>query len=52
MPQARLLNLVPGPRHGDTYTVSASLLRVGTTSELRLDMRNLHGNWVVTDVRG
>jgi hypothetical protein len=52
VPQARLLNLVPGPRHGDTYTVSASLLRVGTTSELRLDMRKLQGNWVVTDVRG
>ena len=52
VPQARVLNLVPGPRHGKTYTLSVSLLRVGTTSELRLEMRKVNGNWVVTDVRG
>ncbi|HWM63206.1 MAG TPA: hypothetical protein VNP96_04355 [Solirubrobacterales bacterium] len=52
VPRARVLNLVPGPRQGDTYTVSASLLRVGATSELRMKMTNLNGTWVVTDVRG
>jgi hypothetical protein len=52
VPKARVLNLVPGPRRGKTYTVSASLLRIGVTSELRLQMKNQAGNWVVTDVRG
>lgn len=52
VPKARVLNLVPGPRQGDVYTVSASLLRVGATSELRMKMTNLNGAWVVTDVRG
>jgi hypothetical protein len=52
VPKARVLNLVPGPRRGRAYTVSASLLRVGVTSELRLQMKNQAGNWVVTDVRG
>jgi hypothetical protein len=52
VPKARVLNLVPGPRRGKAYTVSASLLRVGITSELRLQMKNQAGNWVVTDVRG
>ena len=52
VPQARVLNLVPGPRRGKTYTVSASLLRIGTTSELRLELKKKNGNWVITDVRG
>ena len=39
VPKAKVLNVVPGPRHGDTYTLSVSLLRVGVTSELRLDMQ-------------
>jgi hypothetical protein len=52
VPKARVLNLVPGPRRGKAYTVSASLLRVGVTSELRLQMKNQAGNWMVTDVRG
>lgn len=52
VPKARVLNLVPGPRSGNVYTVSASLLRVGVTSELRLKMTTLNGAWVVTDVRG
>ncbi|HEY8083699.1 MAG TPA: hypothetical protein VIE64_09150 [Solirubrobacterales bacterium] len=52
VPQARVLNLVPGPRQAKTYTISASLLRVGTTSELRLRMQKLDGAWVITDVRG
>lgn len=52
VPKARVLNLVPGPRRGKAYTVSASLLRLGVTSELRLQMKNQAGKWVVTDVRG
>jgi hypothetical protein len=39
VPKAKVLNVVPGPHQGDTYTLSVSLLRVGVTSELRLDVR-------------
>jgi hypothetical protein len=52
VPKARVLNLVPGPRSGKAYTVSVSLLRVGVTSELRLQIEKQNGDWVVTDVRG
>ncbi len=54
VPKAKVLNLVPGPRRGDTYTLSASLLRVGVTSELRIDMQRDEktGEWRVTDVLG
>jgi hypothetical protein len=53
IPKARVVNLVPGPRAGKAYTVSVSLLRVGLTSELRLDLlKQGKGKWVVTDVRG
>jgi hypothetical protein len=52
VPQARVVNLVAGPRAGRAYTVSVSLLRVGLTSELRLEMQKLSGDWVITDVRG
>jgi hypothetical protein len=52
VPKARVLNLVPGPRAGKAYTVSVSLLRVGLTSELRLELNRTNGQWVVTDVRG
>jgi len=52
VPQARVVNLVPGPRAGKAYTVSVSLLRVGLTSELRLELRKKQGEWLVTDVRG
>ncbi|HXS32989.1 MAG TPA: hypothetical protein VN758_04340 [Solirubrobacterales bacterium] len=54
VPQAKVLNLVPGPQHGDTYTLSVSLLRVGVTSELRIDMQRdkKTGEWRVTDVLG
>jgi hypothetical protein len=51
VPKARVLNIVVGPTHDSTYTVSASLLRVGTTSELRLDMKRTP-HWQVTDVTG
>lgn len=52
VPKARVVNLVPGPRAGKAYTVSASLLRVGLTSELRLELNKKKGQWLVTDVRG
>ncbi|MEX0973380.1 MAG: hypothetical protein WDZ46_09020 [Solirubrobacterales bacterium] len=52
VPKARVLNLVAGPRAGKAYTVSASLLRVGLTSELRLELSKKRGAWLVTDVRG
>lgn len=52
VPKARVVNLVAGPRAGKAYTVSVSLLRVGLTSELRLEMNKKDGTWLVTDVRG
>jgi hypothetical protein len=52
VPKAKVVNLVPGPRAGRAYTVSVSLLRVGLTSELRLEMKRQKGEWLVTDVRG
>lgn len=52
VPKARVVNLVPGPRAGKAYTVSVSLLRVGLTTELRLELNRKSGSWVVTDVRG
>jgi hypothetical protein len=54
VPKAKVLNIVPGPRHGDTYTLSVSLLRVGVTSELRIEMQydKKHKSWRVTDARG
>lgn len=52
VPKARVVNLVPGPRAGKAYTVSVSLLRVGLTSELRLELSKKNGSWTITDVRG
>lgn len=54
VPKAKVLNVVPGPHQGDTYTLSVSLLRVGVASELRLDMQRdeKSGEWRVTDVLG
>lgn len=54
VPKAKVLNVVPGPRHGGTYTLSASLLRVGVTSELRIDVQRDEktDEWRVTDVLG
>jgi len=54
VPKAKVLNVVPGPRSGDTFTLSASLLRVGVTSELRIDVQReqASGEWRVTDVLG
>ena len=52
VPKAKVLNVVAGPHHGDTYTLSVSLLRVGVTSELRLDLeRNpKSGEWEVDEL--
>lgn len=54
VPRAKVVNLVPAPSHGGVYPVSVSLLRVGLTSELRLDMEKdeKSGDWQVTDVLG
>jgi hypothetical protein len=53
VPKAKVVNVVPGPSQGDVYSVSVSLLRVGLTSELRLEMQKLKGDgWRVTNVLG
>jgi hypothetical protein len=53
VPQAKVVNVVAGPSKGSVYTVSVSLLRVGVTSELRLEMEQGVGNkWQVTNVFG
>jgi hypothetical protein len=53
VPKAKVLNVVAGPSHGGVYTVSVSLLRVGVSSELRLDMEKLpKDGWRVTNVLG
>jgi hypothetical protein len=53
VPKAKVLNLVPGPRFGEQYTVSVSLLRVGITSELRLTLqKEKDGEWRVAQILG
>ncbi len=52
VPRARVLNVVPGPRRGASVSVSVSLLRVGATSELRLQLQQYRRKWLVSDVRG
>jgi hypothetical protein len=54
VPKAKVLNIVPGPRQGEAYTLSVSLLRLGVTSELRVTMQRdkASGEWQVTDVLG
>lgn len=54
VPQAKVLNIVSGPRHGETQTLSVSLLRLGVTSELRVTVERdkASGEWRVTDVIG
>ena len=46
VPKAKVLNVVPGPAQGDdTFAFSISLLRLGVTSELRVDVQcNKKGN--------
>ncbi|HET9677264.1 MAG TPA: hypothetical protein VFP21_07155 [Solirubrobacterales bacterium] len=53
VPKAKVLNVVPAPSHGTIYPLSVSLLRVGVTSELRLEMEQLKDEgWRVTNVLG
>lgn len=53
VPKAKVVNVVAGPSHDGIYPISVSLLRVGLTSELRLDMERLKGKgWRVTNVLG
>jgi hypothetical protein len=53
VPKAKVLNVVPGPAHDDIYSVSVALLRVGLTSELRLDLEPGKGKrWQVTNILG
>lgn len=53
VPKAKVLNVVPAPSHDSIYPVSVSLLRVGVTSELRLEMEQLKNkNWRVVNVLG
>jgi hypothetical protein len=53
VPKAKVVNVVAGPSHEGVYTLSVSLLRVGVTSELRLEMEKLKKDgWRVTNVLG
>ncbi len=53
VPQAKVVTVVPGPSREGVYTLSVSLLRVGATSELRLEMEKLKNRgWRVTNVLG
>lgn len=54
VPKAKVLNVVAGPHKGDTFTLSVSLLRVGVTSELRLEMQRnpKTGEWQVGNSLG
>lgn len=53
VPKAKVLNVVPAPSHDRIYPVSVSLLRVGATSELRLEMEQLKSKqWRVVNVLG
>ncbi len=53
VPQAKVVNVVAGPSKAGVYPVSVSLLRVGVTSELRLELEQGVGKkWQVTNVLG
>jgi len=53
VPKAKVLNVVPAPSHEEVYPVSVSLLRVGVTSELRLELEQLKNkDWRVVNVLG
>jgi hypothetical protein len=53
VPKAKVVNVVPAPSRGGIYPVSVSLLRVGLTSELRLEMeKRKTDGWRVTNVLG
>jgi hypothetical protein len=53
VPEAKVVNVVAAPSHGPVYPVSVSLLRVGVTSELRLEMEKAkQDGWQVVNVLG
>ncbi len=53
VPQAKVVNVVAGPSREGVFPVSVSLLRVGVTSELRLELEQGVGKkWQVTNVLG
>jgi hypothetical protein len=53
VPRAKVVNVVAGPSREGVYPVSVSLLRVGVTSELRLELEPGAGKqWQVTNVLG
>jgi hypothetical protein len=53
VPMAKVVNVVAGPSKGKVHQFSVSLLRVGVTSELRLEMEQGVGKkWQVTNVLG
>lgn len=53
VPRAKVLNVVLGPKRGkDFRSASISLLRVGSVSELRVDLRRTKSGWLVGDVKG
>lgn len=53
VPRAKVLNVVPGPRHGSSLSVSVALVRLGAASELRLQLHHDEkAGWLVSDVRG
>jgi hypothetical protein len=52
VPKAKVLNVVPGRRLGRTLSVSVALIRLGATSELRLQLDKTRAGWLVGDVRG
>ena len=53
VPKAKVLNIVAAPSHGSIYPLSVSLVRVGVTSELRLEMEQLKNQgWRVTNILG
>lgn len=53
VPQAKVLNVVPGPRKGKSLSVSVALVRLGASSELRLRLKHdKETGWLVSDVRG
>ena len=53
VPKAKVLNVVPAPSHDEIYPISVSLLRVGVTSELRLELEQLKNkDWRIVNVLG
>lgn len=52
VPKARVLNVVAGQRLGRTLSVSVALVRLGATSELRLQLDKTRAGWLISDVRG